>query len=89
MEKTKKSVRLRLREDCPPFFLAQTATDDSRNVSNMAMRLAEWGIPFESHVFQGGHHGGGLYRGDGGKEDIPHTARWAELAAEWLSAYGF
>ena len=89
METARRSVGLHLKEDCPPFFLAQTASDDPRGVSTMAIRLAEWGIPFESHIFMGGTHGNGLYNGKDTTEDVPHTAHWAELAAEWLEAYGF
>ena len=83
------SVAQNLRCDCPPFFLAQTASDDPRGVSGMAMRLAERGIPFESHIFMGGTHGNGLFDGKNDTEDVPHTAHWAALAAEWLRGYGF
>ena len=83
------SPDLLLNPDCPPRFLFQTVTDDPRNISNMQMRLAEMGIPFEAHCFMGGSHGNGLYDGRYEVENVPHTAHWAELAAEWLCDQGF
>lgn len=79
-----------LKADCPPFFLFQTHADNPKNVLNFAYEFAERGIPYEVHTFVEGPHGGALY--DGNHEDspsFPHTAHWAELAAEWLKGYGF
>ena len=81
---------LNLHSKCPPFFVFQTHKDDPRFSMNLGKALADHGIPFEVHTFANGGHGGGLY--DGGSEDAPlqaHTARWAELAAEWLEDLGF
>jgi len=81
---------LNLNAKCPPFFIFQTHKDDPRFAMTFGKALADFGIPFEVHTFTNGGHGGGLY--DGGVEDAPlqpHTARWAELAAEWLEELGF
>lgn len=78
-----------LRYDCPPFFLFQTHQDDPRFAMNFGRELADRGIPFEVHTFAEGAHGGGLYNGKDDTPDVPHTARWAGLAAEWLEAQGF
>jgi len=78
-----------LRWDCPPFFLFQTAADDPRGVILMGKELADMGIPFEAHIFQGGTHGNGLFDGNCDTEDVPHTAHWSKLAGEWLSDLGF
>jgi acetyl esterase/lipase len=80
----------RLRSDCPPFFLFQTHKDDPRLCMQFGLELGNRGIPFEVHTFREGPHGAGLY--DGKHPNAPlfaHTARWAELAAEWLEGYGF
>lgn len=76
--------------DLPPAFLAQTDEDDPRNVLEMAGAFRNRGVPAEVHIFKGGPHGGALF--DGKHEDspnFPHTAHWAELAAEWFAMQGF
>ena len=81
---------LNLHAKCPPFFIFQTHEDDPRFAMNFGKALADYGIPFEVHTFANGGHGGGLF--DGGGDDSPlepHTARWAELAAEWLEELKF
>lgn len=78
-----------LRPDGPPFFLFQTHQDDPRGALLFGKELADRGIPFEVHTFAEGPHGGGLYNGQDDTPDIPHTARWAQLAAEWLIMQGF
>ncbi|NLM61478.1 MAG: alpha/beta hydrolase [Clostridiales bacterium] len=78
-----------LRHDCPPFFIFQTHEDDPRSAMNFGKELADRGIPFEVHTFAKGPHGGGLYNGKDDTPDFPHTARWAELAVEWLVELGF
>jgi len=89
-ENAKNNTLLNLRQDSPPFFLFQTHKDDPHGTVAFAQACADRGIEFEIHAFREGPHGGGLY--NGGDEDspnFPHTARWAELAAEWLHDYGF
>lgn len=83
------STQLNLRPDCPPFFLMETLFDDPRTVTSFAEALASQGIPFALHIFHSGGHGGGLYDGKNEVEDCPHTAKWAELAADWLHDLGF
>lgn len=78
-----------IRCDCPPVFLFQTHEDDPRCALMFALELAHRGIPYEVHTFAEGRHGGALYDGRNDTPDIPHTARWAELAGEWLEAQGF
>ena len=78
-----------LSPDCPPFFLMETLADDPRSVLGFAEKLTMFGIPFALHLFQGGAHGQGLYNGKYEVEDVPHTAKWAELAADWLEDLGF
>jgi len=83
------STILHLRADCPPFFLMETLADDPRSITEMGTALAKWGIPFALHLFQGGQHGQALYDGKNETEDVPHTAKWAELASDWLEDLGF
>lgn len=87
--KAAKSIVLGVKSDCPPFFLMETSADDPRSVLQMGTALANYGVPFVVHIFQGGQHGQGLYNGEYEVENVPHTARWAELAAEWLEDLGF
>ena len=78
-----------LRHDCPPFFVFQTQNDDPSLAMKWGLECAERGIPFVVHTFRDGAHGGALYDGKHETEHLPHTHRWAELAAEWLEDYGF
>ena len=78
-----------IRCDCPPMFLFQTHEDDPRCALLFALELAHRGIPYEVHTFAEGIHGGALYDGRYETPDLPHTARWAELAGEWLEGLGF
>lgn len=85
----KMSPTCNLRPDCPPFFLMETLFDDPRTITGFAGALANFGIPFALHLFHSGNHGGGLYDGQYEVEDNPHTAKWAELACDWLEDLGF
>ncbi len=78
-----------MRNDAPPFFIFQTHADDPRFALSFGKELADRGIPFEIHTFNGGRHGQGLYDGSYGMENVPHTAHWSELAAEWLIQQGW
>ena len=76
--------------DFPPTFIFQTNQDDPRNALTFAMELAARGIPHEVHSFISGPHGAGLYNGcDEDTPYFPHTAMWAQLAANWLDEQGF
>jgi acetyl esterase/lipase len=88
-QKAAGSTVLRVRSDCPPFFLMETSADDPRSLLQMAQALANYGVPMAIHLFQQGDHGQGLYNGEYETQNVPHTARWAELAAEWLEDLGF
>ena len=78
-----------IRTDCPPMFIFQTHGDDPRIALNFCMELAVHGVPYEIHTFEDGPHGGGLYNGKDETPDVPHTAMWAEIAADWLLNKGF
>ena len=78
-----------LRWDCPPFFIFQTHSDDPSLAMKWGLECAERGIPFVVHTFRDGAHGNGLYNGKDETQDVPHTAKWAELAADWLEDNGF
>ena len=77
----------------PPFFLWMTGKDQiipRGPLYEMADALEIYDIPYELHLFPDGPHGVGLADGTNkfGKAD-PHTARWNELACEWLYGLGF
>ena len=78
-----------IRVDSPPMFVFQTHKDDPRIALNFCMELALHGVPYEIHTFEDGPHGGGLYNGRDETPDVPHTALWAEIAADWLIKRGF
>ncbi len=78
-----------IRVDSPPMFVFQTHEDDPRIALNLCMELANHGVPYEIHTFEQGPHGGGLYNGQDEEPDIPHTAMWASIAADWLKSRGF
>ncbi len=78
-----------IRVDSPPMFVFQTHGDDPRIALNFCMELAVHGVPYEIHTFEDGPHGGGLYNGEDETPDIPHTAMWAQLAADWLKRRGY
>ena len=78
-----------IRTDCPPMFVFQTHADDPRIALNFCMELAVHGVPYEIHTFEEGNHGGALYNGKDGTPDVPHTALWAGIAADWLLTRGW
>ena len=78
-----------IRVDSPPMFVFQTHEDDPRIALNFCYELAVHGVPYEIHTFEQGAHGGGLYNGKEETPDVPHTAMWADLAADWLISRGF
>ncbi len=78
-----------IRTDSPPMFVFQTHEDDPRIALNFCMELAVHGVPYEIHTFEKGPHGAGLYNGKDETPDIPHTAMWASIAADWLKSRGF
>lgn len=78
-----------IRWDCPPTFIFQTNSDDPRNALLYGLELAARGISYEIHTFTHGPHGGGLYDGLNDTPRFDHTAKWAEMAAEWLGEQDF
>lgn len=89
-EKAALSPEKNLRPDSPPYFMFQTAADHPTGMLTMATELSGRGIPFVMHLFRDGPHGGGLYNGESeDSPDFPHTAKWAELAADWLADLDF
>ena len=79
---------------CPTFLWA-TAEDPPgfSNALAYATALFEAGIGVELHIYPRGRHGLGLADGvaygDHGHLSLPHTARWADACAAWLTAEGF
>lgn len=79
-----------LRPDSPPYFMFQTAADHTHGMLTMAAELSGRGIPYVMHLFRDGPHGGALYNGGSGDTPyFPHTAKWAELATDWLHDLDF
>lgn len=88
-ERASQDIILQLPLDVPPMFMAGTDADDPGFLLKMGQAWAERGVPFELHFFKGGPHGAGLYNGQDNTPDIPHTAHWFELCAEWFEDMGF
>lgn len=89
-EKAALSPEKNLKPDSPPYFMFQTAADHPSGMLTMAAELSGRGIPFVMHLFRDGPHGGGLYDGKSADSSaFPHTAKWAELAADWLHDLDF
>lgn len=64
-----------------PCFLWHTAEDDAVNVKNTLLftaRLAENGIPVETHIFPKGRHGLGPAL------EVKGACQWLELSAKWI-----
>lgn len=78
-------------KDTPPMFLWATREDNVVSVTQttgMAHALAMKGIPFETHVYEKGHHGLSLstQATAKSKEDIIHEVdNWIGLAETWLN----
>lgn len=73
----------------PPTFVWHTATDGTvpvRNAYLYAAALAARGVDHECHVFHEGRHGLSLATSQVAKgpgDELPHVARWLDLAVEW------
>lgn len=80
------SLEKQVKPGLPPVFLWHTVTDGSVPVENsllLAGALRANGVPFELHLFAGGHHGMSLCTPEVGEND-PHNAHWLPLCLEWL-----
>lgn len=91
-QQSRMAIERNIRPECPPFFMWQcSGNDDPRNSAALACVMAECGVPFELHIFPGGHHGMALAdenQPDASSND-PHVARWVPLCCEWLRNNGF
>lgn len=72
---------------CPCFFAA--ARDDDmvaiHNTLNMELALAEYGIPFESHIYSAGGHAFGIGEfSPFGHEVTPRLKNWVAESTGWL-----
>lgn len=75
------SAQLHVTKDTPPAFIWHTSADGSVPVENslmLASAYAKNGVPFEIHVFPGGHHGMGLASNDA------VVSGWASLCTQWI-----
>jgi len=74
----------------PPTFLAHAFNDDCVPVENSLLfgqALANQNIPFEMHIFEGGHHGTSLSNHitySGLSTLLPDFSKWMELSENWL-----
>jgi acetyl esterase/lipase len=85
-EKASYDPELLATESTPPAFIWHTAEDQLVPVANSCRyvtRLAKLGVYSELHVFPFGAHGRALAL------DIPHTAQWKGLLANWLKLMGW
>lgn len=85
-EKASYDPELLATESTPPAFIWHTAEDQLVPVANSCRyiaRLAQLGVYSELHVFPFGAHGRALAL------DIPHTAQWKGLLANWLKLMGW
>lgn len=78
-------------ENTPPTFVFSTYEDHVvpiRNTLRVLQALHEMHIPFETHIFQWGHHGLSLAieeTADNVTQNIDqHAAHWFPLSLEWL-----
>ncbi len=80
------SAELNVTSDTPPAFIWHTATDSGvpvHNSINLALALANNGVPCEMHIFPEGPHGLGLAGGN------PVVGQWPALCQKWLLNQGF
>lgn len=78
-------------ENTPPTFVFSTYEDHVvpiRNTLRLLQALHEMHIPFETHIFQWGHHGLSLAieeTADDNPQNIDkHAAHWYPLSLEWI-----
>jgi len=78
----------------PPAFLWSTGDDEAVPVQNSllyALKLSEYQIPYELHVFPHGPHGLSLATKEVEQPEKnrfadPYVARWFDMNIEWLKA---
>lgn len=87
----KMSLEKQVRPELPPVFLWHTYTDKSVPVENSlmyALKLKEYNIPLEMHIFPSGGHGLSLATKEVAKDEngiYPNVAVWIDLAVTWLN----
>lgn len=77
-------------EKTPPVFMFHTADDKTVPIENsiyMALKLAEYKIPFEYHVYRSGQHGLSTAN-KMVSTDHPHVAQWIDEAIHFLKDIG-
>ena len=75
---------IRVRQECPPMFLAHAADDPVPAANSVVLfqALRRAGVSAELHVFASGGHGFGL-------RPSKHTSStWPRLCADWMRAQG-
>lgn len=78
-------------KDTPPCFIFASFNDPEVPIDNSIVlmdALNKSGVPFESHIFMGGGHGGSLGKklcssGDAEMEN-PILAQWFKMSVDWL-----
>ena len=94
-EETKEliSIEKHIGKGFPPSFIWHCADDRTVPVMNsllLAEELSGQGIPYEMHIFPKGGHALAMCDTTTVRDEdyerfvVPHNARWAELALEWL-----
>ncbi len=89
-EHAKHGVENFVSEKTPPIFMFHTADDKTVPVENsimLAMKLAEYKIPFEYHVYRSGQHGLSVAT-KMVNTDNPHVAQWVGEAVQFLKDVG-
>ncbi len=77
-------------EKTPPIFMFHTADDGAVPIQNsllMGMKLAEYKIPFEYHVYRHGQHGLSTANKMVNTE-VDYVARWVDEAIRFLKEIG-
>lgn len=82
-----------VKKNSPPMFVWHTVEDvlvDVDHSLKLAMKLREYKVPFELHIFEKGEHGLALCDRTTARKDSHHNTHvkhWFTLCEEWLSAY--
>lgn len=80
------SAELNVTDRTPPGFVWHSCADGLVPVQNslqLGMAMANRGIPFAMHIFQGGYHGAGV-----AGEDV-NAQEWSRLCVNWLREQKF
>lgn len=85
------SAEHNLSRNMPPVFLWTSRQDmvvDPRHSIHLALRLIEWQLPFELHVYDSGAHGIGMADETNILKEYssPHLHTWVALCSQWLDS---